>query len=73
MQTMHKHAVDDMPKYFPAGLTQYYTSKSPPYYVTEDEVSAHLERLVVDKIASEQLVRGRGGVSVVLYETHWIG
>ena len=64
-----------MPKYLPAGLTQNVlnkiSKKSPPYHVTQDNVSAPLERLEVEQIAGHQLVRGRGGVIAVLYRTHW--
>ena len=38
------HDSSDMPKYLPAGLTQYvlnnFSKKSPPYHVTQDDVSA---------------------------------
>ena len=38
------HARSDMPKYLPAGLTQYvlnnFSKKPPPYHVTQDDVSA---------------------------------
>ena len=65
-----------MPKYLLAGLTQYalniFSKKSPPYYVTQDDVSATLQRLEV-KITRHQPVRGRGGVIVVLHKTHWVG
>ena len=40
------HDQCDMPKYFPAGLTQYvlnnFSQKSPPYHVTQDNVSTSL-------------------------------
>ena len=66
-----------MPRFLPAGLTQYvlnnFTTKAPPYHVTMDDVSAPLERLEVDHISGHQCVRGRGGVIAVLYETHWKG
>ena len=43
-----------MPKYLPAGLTQYvlnnFSKNSPPYHVTEDDVSTPLERLKVGKL-----------------------
>ena len=39
----------------------------PPYHVTQDDVSAPLQRLEVEKIISHQSVRGRGGVIAVLY------
>ena len=71
------HDTEDMPRFLPAGLTQYvlnnYTTKSPPYHVTEDDVSAPVERLEVEQITGHQSVRGRGGVMAVLYETHWRG
>ena len=47
------------------------SKKSPPYKVTQDDVSAPLERLEVEKITDHQSVRGRGGVIAVLYKTHW--
>ena len=50
-----------------------YTIKSPPYHVTEDDVSVPSERLEVEQITSHRSVRGRGGVIAVLYETHWKG
>ena len=66
-----------MPKYLPAGLTQYvlnnFRKKSPPYHVTQDGVSAPLQRLEVEKITGNQSVRGRGGFIAVLYKTHWVG
>ena len=66
-----------MPKYLPARLTQYVldnvSKKSPPYRVTQDDVSVPLQRLEVEKITGHQSVRGRGGVIAVLYKTHWVG
>ena len=66
-----------MPKYLPAGLTQYvlnyFSKKSPQYHVTQDDVSTTLQRLEAEKITGHQSVRGRGGVITVLYETHWSG
>ena len=66
-----------MPKYLPAGLTQYvlniFSKKSPPYHVTQDYVSACLQRLEVEQITGHQSVRGRGGAIAVLCETHWVG
>ena len=66
-----------MPKYLPAGLTQYvlnsFSKKSPPYHLTQDDVSAPLQRLEVEKITDHQSVRGRGGVITVLYKTLWVG
>ena len=45
------HDSSDMPKYLPAGLTQYdlnnVCKKSPPYHITQDDVSAPLQRLEV--------------------------
>ena len=71
------HDSSDMPKCLPAGLTQYvlnnFSKKSPPYHVTQDDVSAPLQRLEVEKITGHQSVRGRGGVIAVLYKTHWVG
>ena len=61
----------------PAGLTQYvlnnFSKNRPPYHVTQDDVSTPLQRLEVEKITGHQLVRGRGGVIAVMYETHWMG
>ena len=52
----------DVPKYLPAGLTQYVlnnlSKKSPPYHVTQDDVSALLQRLQVEKITGHQSVQG---------------
>ena len=66
-----------MPKYLPAELTQYvlnnFSKKSPPYHVTQDDVSTPLQRLEVEQITGHQSVRGRGGVIAVMYKTHWAG
>ena len=66
-----------MSKYLPAGLTQYvlnnFSKNRPPYHVTQDDVSTPLQRLEVEKVTGHQLVRGRGGVIAVMYETHWMG
>ena len=71
------HDSGDMPKYLPAGLTQYvldnFSNKSPPYHVTQDDVSTPLQRLEVNQSTGHQSVRGRGGVSAVLYKAHWMG
>eukprot|EP00904_Undaria_pinnatifida_P007854 jgi/Undpi1/4199/HiC_scaffold_16.g07566.m1 len=71
------HDSGDMPKYLPAGLTQYvlnkFSKKSPPYHVTQDDVSTPLQRLEVEQITGHQSVRGRGGIIAVLYKTHWAG
>ena len=71
------HDSADMPKYLSAALTQYmlnkFCNKSPPYHVTQDDVSTPLQRLEVEQITGDQSVRGRGGVIVVLYKTHWAG
>ena len=48
------------------------SKKMPPYHVTQDDVSAPLQRLEVERIAGHQSVRGR--VIAVMYETtHWTG
>ena len=48
------HDSSDMPKYLPAGLTQYilniFSKTPPPYHVTQGDVSAPLQRLEVEKI-----------------------
>ena len=71
----HDHGY--MPKYFPAELTQYvlnnFSKKSPPYHVTQDDVSTPLQRLELEKTTGHPSVRGRGGVIAVMYETHWTG
>ena len=71
------HDSGDIPKYLPAGLTQYVLNKSskktPPYHVTQDNVSTPIQRLDVEQITGHQSVRGRGGVIAVLYKTHWAG
>ena len=71
------HDSSDMPKYLSAGLTQCilnnFSKTSPPYDVTQDDISALLQRLEVEKIAGHKSVRGRGGVVAVLYKTHWVG
>ena len=49
-------------------------SKKPlPYHVTQDDVSAPLQQLEVEKITRHQSVRGRGGIIAVLYKTHSVG
>ena len=69
------HDRGDVPKYLPAGLTQYVpnnlSKKSPPYHVTQDDVSAALQRLELELITGRQSVRGRSGVIAVLYKTPW--
>ena len=71
------HDSGDMPKYLPAGLTQYvlnnFSETSPPYHVTQDDVSTPIQRLAVEQITGHQSVRGRGGVIAVLYRTHLAG
>ena len=44
--------------------------ESPPYHVTQHDVSTPLQRLEVEKITGHQSVRSRGGVIAVMYETH---
>ena len=55
------HDSSDMPKYLPAGLTQYvlnnFSKKSPPYNITQDDVSAPLQRLEVEKITGHYYSR----------------
>ena len=52
------HDSGDMPKYLPAGLTQYVLNKLykkfPPYHVTQDDVSTRLQRLEVEQITGHQ-------------------
>ena len=71
------HDSGEMPIYLPVGLTRYvlnkFSKKSPPYHVTQDDVSTPLQRLEVEQIAGHQSVRGRGGVIAVIYKTHWAG
>ena len=59
-----------MPKYLPTGLTQYvlntFSKKSPPYHVTQDDVSTPLQWLEVEQITDHQSVQGRAGVIAVL-------
>ena len=77
MQALRPYDNSDMPKYLPVGLTQYvlnnFPKKSPPCHVIQDAVSAPLEQLEVEKITGHKSVRGRGGVTAVLYKTHWVG
>ena len=65
----NRHDSGGMLKYLPAGLTQYrlhtFSKKSPPYHVTQDDVSASLQRLELEHITGHQSVRGRGGVITV--------
>ena len=71
------HDSGDMPKYLPAGLTQYVLNvfcKNPPTnHVTQDDVSTPLQRLEVEHITGHQPIQGRGGIIAVLYKTHWAG
>lgn len=59
------HDTEDMPRFLPAGLTQYvlnnYTTKSPPYHVKRKTMFPHppVERLDVEQITGHQSVRGR--------------
>ena len=66
-----------MSKYLPVGLTQYvlnkFCKKSPPYHVTQDDVSTPLQRPEVEQITGQQSVRGRASVIAVLYKTHRAG
>ena len=66
-----------MPKYLPAGLTQYVlnniSKKFRPYHVNQDDDSAPLQQLEAEKITGHRSVRGRGGDIAVLYRTHWVG
>ena len=56
------HDSGHVPKYLPAGLMQYVLNNvsktSPPYHVTQDDVSTHLHRLEVDQLTGHQSVRG---------------
>ena len=66
----------DMPKYLSDGLTQYMLNnlrKTKTYHVTQDNVSAPLQRLEMERIPGHQSVRDRDGVFAVMYETHWTG
>ena len=60
----HDHG--DMRKYMPAGLTpyvlNYFSKKSTPYHVIQDDFSIPLQRLEVDKITGHQSVRDRGRI-----------
>ena len=60
MPSANPHDSNDLPKYLPAGLTQYvlnsFSKKFPPYHVTQDKVSAPLQRLEVKKITGHQSV-----------------
>ena len=68
----NSHDSGDMPKYLPAGLTQYvlnkFSKKSPPYHVTQDDILTPLRRLEVEQNTGHQSVRGRGGVIAVPYK-----
>ena len=56
------HDSGDMPKYLPAGPTQYvlnrFSKTSPPYHVTQDDGSTPLQHLEVEQITVHQSVRG---------------
>ena len=45
----------------------------PRHHVTQDDVSAPLQRLEVERMTGHQSVRGRGGVIAVMDEAHWAG
>ena len=51
---VNPHDSGDVPKYLLVGLTQYvlniFSKKSPPYHVTQDDVSTTLQRLEVEQI-----------------------
>ena len=55
----NSHDRDDMPKYLPGGLTRYvlnnFTKKSPPYRVTQDDVSVPLQRLEVERTSGRAI------------------
>ena len=69
------HDGGDMAKYLQAGLSQYllniFSNGSPPYHVTQDDVSTPLQRRDVERLTGHQSVRGRGVVIAVLYTTRW--
>ena len=69
--------IHEVPKHLPADLTKYvlnsFSTMSPPLHVTLDDISPPPERLEVDHISEHQLLRGRGGVLAVMYETHRSG
>ena len=69
------YGADDMPRYLPAGLTQYvlhaFATETPPYHVTTDDIATPPILINVAKTTGHQCVRGRGGAIVVLYEIHW--
>lgn len=48
-----------------------YTTKPPPYHVTQTDVSPSLELFPVDLVSDHQSVRGRGGTVAVMYEAYW--
>ena len=62
------HDRGDMPKYLPDGLTQYvlntFTKKIPPYHVTQDDVSAPLQRLEVERMTGMAINRSMAGVGI---------
>ena len=70
----NSYDADEMPRYLPAGLTQYvlhaFETKSPPNHVTTDDVAIPPLLIGVAKIIGHQCVRGRGDVIAVLQETH---
>ena len=70
----NRHDSGDMPKYLPAGLTQYvlnkFSKKSPPYHVTQDDVLTSLQRLKLEQITGHQSARERGSVIAELNKTN---
>ena len=64
------HDRGDMPKYLPEYVLENFTKKIPRYHVTQDGVSAPLQRLEVERISGmaingHQSLRGRGGGGVI--------
>lgn len=57
----------------PFRLRILFGSKSPPFHVTPEDVSVPINHCEVKYIFGQQLVRGRGGLSAALYETHRVG
>ena len=60
------HSRGDMLMYLPNGLTQYvlnnFTKQSPPYQVTQDDVSAPLQQLEAERITGMAINRSVVGV-----------
>ena len=78
MQTLHQPPRHNRPfRNLPAGLTQYVfnnsTTKSPPFTSPQTTSPCPSSVWRSTRSLATGSVRGRGGATAVLYETHWKG